>query len=64
MKKFALFSIVLGLFLSLEGCFFVAGAAAGAAAIAVVYDHRTLQNTLEDTELANKVRDKVRSFPL
>jgi hypothetical protein len=41
--------------LSLHGCFFVVGAAAGAAAIAVVYDHRTISNSLSDTQLANRV---------
>jgi len=39
---------------SLQSCF-VAGAAAGAAAIVVVYDHRTISNTLEDTKIANKI---------
>lgn len=39
---------------SLQSCF-VAGAAAGAAAIAIVYDHRTISNTLEDTKVANKI---------
>jgi osmotically-inducible protein OsmY len=45
----------------LQGCIFVVGAAAGAAAIAVVYDHRTLENTLQDTQLANTVADKIRN---
>lgn len=43
----------------LEGCVFVAGAAAGAAAIAVVYDHRTITNTLKDTRIANRVSRKI-----
>lgn len=47
----------------LQGCFFVAGAAAGAAAIAVVYDHRTLQNTIDDTQLANKISTEINSVP-
>jgi osmotically-inducible protein OsmY len=55
--------LILSLVFSLQGCIFVAGAAAGAAAIAVVYDHRTIQNTLEDTDLANKIVDKYRAFP-
>ena len=41
--------------LTLQSCFFAAGAAAGAAAIAIVYDHRTISNTLEDTSIANKI---------
>lgn len=55
--------LVSSLMFTLQGCIFVAGAAAGAAAIAVVYDHRTIQNTLEDTELANKIADKIRVVP-
>lgn len=39
---------------SLQSCF-VAGAAAGAAAITMVYDHRTISNTMEDTKIANKI---------
>lgn len=48
---------------TLQGCIFVAGAAAGAAAIAVVYDHRTIQNVFQDTELANQIVDKYRVIP-
>jgi len=50
---------IIGLTLTLQGCIFVAGAAAGAAAIAVVYDHRTISHTLEDTNIANKISDKL-----
>lgn len=53
---------ITSLSLTLQGCIFVAGAAAGAAAIAVVYDHRTLSNTLEDTKIANKIIDKIRGI--
>ncbi|MCW5582713.1 MAG: hypothetical protein KIT56_02315 [Gammaproteobacteria bacterium] len=55
--------IIIGLTLALQGCIFVAGAAAGAAAIAIVYDHRTIQKVLEDTEVANKISDKIRKIP-
>lgn len=48
--------------LSLQGCAFVAGAAAGAAAIAVVYDQRTIQSTLKDTRQANKIADTLRKY--
>lgn len=48
---------------TLNGCIFVAGAAAGAAAIAVVYDHRTISNTVSDTKLANKILDYIRGVP-
>jgi osmotically-inducible protein OsmY len=43
----------------LQGCFFIAGAAAGAAAIAVVYDHRTIKKSLQDTEIANDIAAKI-----
>src|SRR3990167_4169846 len=49
--------------LSLSSCIFVAGAAAGAAAIAIVYDHRTIENTLEDAKLTNKIVAKIRHKP-
>lgn len=52
--------IIASVALSLQGCFFVAGAAAGAAAIAVVYDHRTFENTLQDTDLSNKIAYRIR----
>lgn len=54
---------IIGLALSLQGCIFVVGAAAGAAAIAVVYDHRTIQKTMEDTSLTNKIVYKIRAIP-
>lgn len=48
--------------LSLQSCIFVAGAAAGAAAIAMVYDHRTIKNTLEDTSIANKIVSNLSAY--
>ena len=48
---------------SLQGCIFVAGAAAGAAAIAIVYDHRTIEHSIQDTQIANKISDKIRQIP-
>lgn len=51
------------LMLTLQGCVFVAGAAAGAAAIAVVYDHRTISKTISDTRIANTIYDKMRLEP-
>lgn len=56
-------TLLIFLTLGLQGCIFVAGAAAGAAAIAVVYDHRTIKNSLEDTKIANKIADKIKSNP-
>ncbi|VVC76359.1 Osmotically-inducible protein Y [Aquicella siphonis] len=55
--------VILSLALSLQGCIFVAGAAAGAAAIAVVYDHRTIEKTLQDTDISNKIADRIRKVP-
>jgi osmotically-inducible protein OsmY len=60
MKKFAL--IVL-LSLSLQGCIFVAGAAAGAAAVAVVYDHRKFEQIKQDRDINNGVLEKVSHIP-
>ncbi|OGT35095.1 MAG: hypothetical protein A3F11_07775 [Gammaproteobacteria bacterium RIFCSPHIGHO2_12_FULL_37_14] len=60
MKKLIAF---FALTLSLQGCIFVAGAAAGAAAIAIVYDHRTLQNAVQDTQIANAIINKIRTIP-
>jgi osmotically-inducible protein OsmY len=51
--------IIIGLTLSLQGCFFVAGAAAGAAGVAVVYDHRKLEKILKDQEITKKISDKL-----
>jgi osmotically-inducible protein OsmY len=53
---------VLSLTLSLQGCF-VAGAAAGAAAIAVVYDHRNINNILRDTDIANRISERIKKIP-
>lgn len=45
--------------LSLQGCIFVAGAAAGAAGVAVVYDHRKLEKILLDEKLAKNASAKL-----
>lgn len=64
MKKLCKQILVIStLSLTLQGCFFVAGAAAGAAAIAVVYDHRNFQKILQDTEIANKISERIRKVP-
>lgn len=54
---------IFALCLSLQGCIFVVGAAAGAAAVAVVYDHRTIANNIQDTKIANRIVDKIRAVP-
>ena|SRR3990167_479971 len=48
--------------LSLQSCFFAVGAAAGAAAIAMVYDHRKISNTLQDTSIANKIVSNLSAY--
>lgn len=63
MKILKQLSFLLILASSLQSCIFVAGAAAGAAAIAVVYDHRTITKTINDTRIANQVYDKMRLVP-
>ncbi len=54
---------ILSLTLTLQGCFFAAGAAAGAAAITIVYDHRTLEKALDDTKIANAIANKIHAIP-
>lgn len=49
--------------MSLQSCIFVAGACAGGAAIAVVYDHRNINTALDDMHIANKVLEKIRFNP-
>ena len=61
MKRIA---ALIGLSLTLQGCIFVAGAAAGAAAIAVVYDHRNIEHSLQDTKTANKISNKIQAVPV
>lgn len=60
MKKIVTLFVLL---LSLQGCFFVAGAAAGAAAVAVVYDHRTMEKIIQDQTIANDVIDQINTIP-
>lgn len=57
------FVLILALTCSLQGCVFVAGAAAGAAAIAVVYDHRKLEQILLDQKIAKQIEDKMQYCP-
>jgi osmotically-inducible protein OsmY len=63
MKHMKKLITIIALTFTLQGCIFVVGAAAGAAAITVVYDHRTIANTIQDTHIANKIVDKIRAFP-
>lgn len=64
MKRLAKFALpIICLTFALHGCFFVVGAAAGAAAIAIVYDHRTIANTFKDQKIANNVINKIHLDP-
>ena len=54
---------LISLCFALQGCIFVAGAAAGAAAIAVVYDHRMIKHSIEDTNISNKIITRIRAIP-
>lgn len=63
MKQISVRALALiGLACSLQGCF-VVGAAAGAAAIAAVYDHRTIAQRVDDTHQANKIAQKIHAVP-
>ena len=46
---------------SLQGCVFVAGAAAGAAGVAVVYDHRKLSSIMDDEKIANAIANQIKA---
>jgi len=60
MKKLLLIAL---LALNLQGCIFVAGAAAGAAAIAIVNDKRSVQSVLQDKNIANTATDNLKADP-
>jgi osmotically-inducible protein OsmY len=49
--------------LSLQGCIFVVGAAAGAAAVSAVYDHRKLEQVTQDNRMNNKIIDAINATP-
>lgn len=49
--------------LTLQSCIFVAGAAAGAAAIAIVYDHRNVESILLDQKIAREVLHRIQDDP-
>lgn len=63
MKKLRSIILVMAMTLSLQGCFFVAGAAAGAAAVVVVYDHRKLESILMDNQITHDAADKINADP-
>jgi osmotically-inducible protein OsmY len=51
--------LIITLALSLQGCFFVAGAAAGAAGVAIVYDHRKIEKILADEHITKIANDRL-----
>lgn len=51
--------LIISLAFSLQGCIFVVGAAAGAAAIAAVYDHRPVEDTIHDTKTMNAIVNRL-----
>lgn len=53
--------VILAIAFSLQGCIFVVGAAAGAAGVAVVYDHRKLEQIMDDQKITNAIVDKIRA---
>lgn len=55
--------ILLTLILLSQGCVFVAGAAAGAAGIAIVYDHRKLEKILLDQQIAHQISGEIAAIP-
>lgn len=61
LTKHIFFICCLSLFL--QACVFVVGAAAGAAAIAIVYDHRSISNALTDSRIANKIAERIKFEP-
>lgn len=54
---------IVALSLSLQGCFFAVGAAAGAAGIAGVYDHRKLEQIAMDQRIAHAIDQTIRLDP-
>jgi osmotically-inducible protein OsmY len=51
------------LLLPISGCVFVAGAAAGAAGVAIVYDHRKIEHILEDRKIIQRIDDQLADIP-
>ncbi len=59
MKKIVFILSMMLMTCFIQGCFFVAGAAAGAAAVVVVYDHRKLENILLDNQITHQAAEKI-----
>jgi osmotically-inducible protein OsmY len=63
MIKITRFIILLSLVANLQGCFFVVGAAAGAATVAVVNDHRSIEEAINDAKIANEISANIDNIP-
>jgi osmotically-inducible protein OsmY len=63
MKRVVVLVSLISSFLSLQGCIFAAGAAAGAAGIAIVYDHRKVEQILTDQRITKDISDKISGVP-
>lgn len=48
---------------SLQGCIFVVGAAAGAAGVASVYDHRKIEQISRDQKIGNDIYNAIKADP-
>ncbi|HSW94194.1 MAG TPA: BON domain-containing protein [Gammaproteobacteria bacterium] len=55
--------ILFSLTICLQGCFFAAGAAAGAAGAVAVYDHRKLEKIMQDQTISKEILQKVIADP-
>lgn len=54
---------IAALALSLQGCILVVGAAAGAAAVAGIYDHRKVEAIATDQKITNDTVDRINAIP-
>lgn len=54
---------IIALSLSLQSCILVVGAAAGAASMAAVYDHRKLEQVSQDQRIANYISNRIKTDP-
>lgn len=54
---------IIALSLSLQGCFFAVGAAAGAAGVAGIYDHRKVEQIAADQRIGHSIDQTIRSDP-
>lgn len=51
--------LLLSIVILSQGCVFIVGAAAGAAGVAVVYDHRKIEKIILDQKIAHRINEKI-----